>query len=189
MAGRLRARGMEVGVIAEAEVIRKALVAVCADVSDGGPAHFSGSFPHEASSTAHEASPEGTEGASEPVTWPTFVVTPGSTEETAAVMRVAAGHELAVGVRGGGSRLSWGTPPSRCDLVIDMSRMAAVAEHAAGDLVARVQAGARMGDVAEVLARAGQEIALDVPSEATIGGVVASGLPGPRGGRERQPAG
>jgi glycolate oxidase FAD binding subunit len=105
---------------------------------------------------------------------------PASTEEAAAVMRVAAEHELAVVPRGGGSRLRWGIPPSRCDLVIDMSRMAEVVEHASGDLVARVQAGARMGDVAAVLAQAGQEIALDVPAGATIGGVVASGLAGPR---------
>jgi glycolate oxidase FAD binding subunit len=109
-----------------------------------------------------------------------FVALPGSTEEAAAVMRVAAAHELAVVVRGGGSRLSWGTPPSRCDLVIDMSRMSGVVEHAAGDLVARVRAGARMGDVAGVLARAGQEIALDVPDDASVGGVVGSGLAGPR---------
>jgi glycolate oxidase FAD binding subunit len=58
--------------------------------------------------------------------------------------------------------------------------MDAVLEHAAGDLVARLQAGARMGDVAAVLAAAGQEIALDVPAGATAGGVVASGLAGPR---------
>jgi glycolate oxidase FAD binding subunit len=37
-----------------------------------------------------------------------------------------------------------------------------------------------MGDVAAVLARAGQEIALDVPGDASVGGVVASGLAGPR---------
>ena len=49
-----------------------------------------------------------------------------------------------------------------------------------GDLVARVQAGARMGDVAAALARAGQEIALDVPAGASVGGVVGSGLAGPR---------
>jgi glycolate oxidase FAD binding subunit len=131
-------------------VIRKALAAVCGDVRDGDP-------------------PEGT-----------LTAAPASTEEAAAVMRVAAEHDLAVVPRGGGSRLSWGTPPSRCDLVIDMSRMAAVAEHAAGDLVARVQAGARMGDVAAVLAEAGQELALDVPADATVGGIVASGLAGPR---------
>jgi glycolate oxidase FAD binding subunit len=61
-----------------------------------------------------------------------------------------------------------------------MSRMDAVVEHSAGDLVARVQAGARMGDVAAVLAEAGQEIALDVPDAATVGGMVASGLAGAR---------
>jgi glycolate oxidase FAD binding subunit len=160
-------------VITEPEVIRKALAAACGEVSDVGPADFSGSV-------SQEASLEGAENSSEPVTWPTFVVAPGSAEEAAAVMRVAAGHELAVVVRGSGSRLSWGTPATRCDLVIDMSRMSGVIEHAAGDLVARVRAGARMGDVAAVLAQAGQEIALDVPADATVGGVVASGLAGPR---------
>ena len=55
-----------------------------------------------------------------------------------------------------------------------------VIEHAAGDLVARVQAGARMGSWPWRSARAGQEIALDVPAEATVGGVVATGIAGPR---------
>ena len=154
---------------AELAVTRKALAAVCADVREGGPVDFSW---RDAQGIAAQAA----EGPVKPV----LVAEPGSTEETAAVMRVAAEHELAVVVRGGGSRLSWGTPPSRCDLVIDMSRMADVTEHAAGDLVARVQAGARMGDVAAVLAQAGQEIALDVPGDASIGGIVASGLAGPR---------
>ena len=83
---------------------------------------------------------------------PAFVALPASTDEAAAVLRVAAEHELAVVPRGGGSRLGWGAPPSRCDLLVDMSRMDAVLEHAAGDLVARLQAGARMGDVAAALA-------------------------------------
>jgi glycolate oxidase FAD binding subunit len=96
------------------------------------------------------------------------------------VMRVAAEHELAVVVRGGGSRLSWGIPAARCDLVIDVSRMSGVVEHASGDLVARVRAGTRMGDVQAVLAQAGQEIALDVPGDASVGGVIGSGLAGPR---------
>jgi len=111
---------------------------------------------------------------------PAFAASPGSTSEAAAVLRVAAEHELAVVPRGSGSRLGWGVPPSRCDLVVDTLGMDAVVEHAAGDLVARVQAGARMGDVARLLAAAGQEIALDVPAGATVGGVVASGLAGPR---------
>ena len=111
---------------------------------------------------------------------PAFVAVLESAAEAAAVMRVAAAHDLAVVVRGGGSRLDWGMPASRCDMVIDTSLMSRVVEHAAGDLVARVQAGARMADVAAVLAQAGQEIALDVPGDASVGGIVASGLAGPR---------
>ena len=144
---------------AELEVQRKDLLAVCAAVRDG------------AAGDAELAAGRVT---------PAFVAAPASTEEAAALLRVAAGHDLAVLVRGGGSRLGWGVPPSRCDLLIDMAGMSALVEHAAGDLVARVQAGARMGDVAAVLAEAGQEIALDVPAEATIGGVIGSALAGPR---------
>ena len=137
----------------------KALADACADVREG---------------TKADALADG------PGVVPAFVALPGSTEEAAAVLRVAAEHELAVVPRGGGSRLGWGTPPSRCDVLVDMAGMDAVLEHAAGDLVARLQAGARMGDVADLLATAGQEIALDVPAGSTAGGVVASGLAGPR---------
>jgi glycolate oxidase FAD binding subunit len=111
---------------------------------------------------------------------PAFVASPGSTSEAAALLRAAAALDLAVVVRGSGSRLGWGALLTRCDLVVDMLRMGAVVEHAAGDLVAKVQAGARMNHVLGVLAASGQEIALDVPGDATAGGVVASGLCGPR---------
>jgi glycolate oxidase FAD binding subunit len=137
-------------------VIGKALTAACGETREGGMADAIGGIV------------------------PGFVVAPGSTDEAAAVMRAAAEHELAVVVRGAGGRLGWGAPPSRCDLMIDTSRMSSVVEHSSGDLVARVQAGARMGDVAAALERDGQEIALDVPDDATVGGVVASGLAGPR---------
>lgn len=111
---------------------------------------------------------------------PSFVAAPSSTAQASALLRACAQHDLAVVPRGSGSRLGWGAPPARGDVVIDMLRMGAVIEHAAGDLVARVQAGARMADVASELAKAGQEIALDVPGPATIGGVLADALAGPR---------
>ena len=137
------------------DVVRKDLLAVGGEVREAGSADADGLVP-------------------------SFVALPGATDEAAAVMRVAAEHELAVVPRGTGSRLAWGTPASRCDLVIDMSRMAGIVDHAAGDLVARVQAGALMSDVQATLAQAGQEIALDVPGDASVGGVVGSGLAGPR---------
>jgi glycolate oxidase FAD binding subunit len=55
-----------------------------------------------------------------------------------------------------------------------------IIEHAAGDLVARVQAGALLGQVASVLASRGQQLALDAPADATVGGVIATGTAGPR---------
>ena len=138
------------------DLVVKALAAACGETREGAEADVIGGIV------------------------PAFVVAPGSTDEAAAVMVAAVEHDLAVVARGAGGRLGWGVPPSRCDLMIDMSRMAAVVEHSSGDLVARVQAGARMGDVEAALGRDGQELALDVPDEATVGGVVASGLAGPR---------
>ncbi len=111
---------------------------------------------------------------------PAFVASPASTEEASALLRAAAEHGLTVVPRGAGTGLGWGAPPAACDLVVDLRRMDQVIEHAAGDLVARVQAGATMGYLASVLASAGQQLAVDAPADATVGGVVATGTAGPR---------
>ena len=111
---------------------------------------------------------------------PSFVAFPASTDEASALLRVAAAHDLSVVPRGAGTGLGWGLPPVSCDLVIDLQAMDQVIEHAAGDLVARVQAGATMGNLASVLASAGQQLALDAPADATVGGLVATGTAGPR---------
>jgi len=111
---------------------------------------------------------------------PAFVASPASTSEAAALMRAAFAHGLAVVPRGAGTGFGWGLPGSRCDLVVDMQAMDQVLEHAAGDLVARVQAGVTLGQLCPVLGLAGQQLALDAPSEATVGGVVATGTAGPR---------
>jgi glycolate oxidase FAD binding subunit len=111
---------------------------------------------------------------------PSFIASPESTDEASQLLRVADAHNLTVVPRGAGTGLGWGAPPSRCDLIIDLQAMDRVIEHAAGDLVARVQAGATIGHLASVLAAAGQQLALDAPADATVGGVVATGTAGPR---------
>jgi glycolate oxidase FAD binding subunit len=111
---------------------------------------------------------------------PAFVASPASTSEAAALLRAAFAHGLAVVPRGAGTGFGWGLPGSRCDLVVDMQAMDQVLEHAAGDLVARVQAGVTLGQLGSVLGLAGQQLALDAPPEATVGGVVATGTAGPR---------
>jgi glycolate dehydrogenase FAD-binding subunit len=120
---------------------------------------------------------------------PRYAASPASVAEASAVLRAAAAHDLAVVARGGGSRLDWGAPPQRCDLVVDMLLMDRVLEHAAGDLVARVQAGVGVQRLGGLLAGAGQQLALDgapagnghpAESPSTIGGTLATGMAGPR---------
>src|SRR5260370_23765941 len=106
---------------------------------------------------------------------PSFVAAPASTEEASALLRAAAAHDLAVVPRGAGTGLGWGLPPDRCDLVIDMRSMDQVIEHAAGDLVAQVQAGATIGHPASVLAQARQQLAPESPAGAHDGRGVATG--------------
>jgi glycolate oxidase FAD binding subunit len=118
---------------------------------------------------------------------PAFVAAPASTQEAADLLRAAAAAGLAVVPRGAGTGFGWGSPPSRCDLVVDLRAMDQVIEHEAGDLVVRVQAGMTIGQLASALVSAGQELALDVPANATVGGVVATGTTGPRRLRHGSP--
>ena len=111
-----------------------------------------------------------------PASW---VALPGTTEQTAAVMRVAAHHELAVVVRGSGTKLTWGARPERVDLVLDTSRMDKVVEHAAGDLIVVVGAGRRLDDLQADLAGSGQRLGVDPARRGTVGGLVATAATGP----------
>jgi glycolate oxidase FAD binding subunit len=129
---------------------------------------------------------------------PSWVASPGSVDEISAVLRAADGLNLAVVPRGTGTKLAWGLPPRRCDLVVDMLAMNQVLEHEAGDLVVRVQAGVQLSELARVLGAAGQQLSLDPPELSphqpgggngagahggglgTVGGVLATGLAGPR---------
>jgi glycolate oxidase FAD binding subunit len=129
---------------------------------------------------------------------PAAVAAPASVAEASRLLRAASDKGLAVLPRGAGTKLGWGTPPDRLDLVVDTTRLDQVIEHAAGDLVVRVQAGIGMAALAAVLAKAGQQLALDPVGGAggaggadgpegaaggtggTVGGVIATGAAGPR---------
>ena len=134
---------------------------------------------------------------------PRYAASPASVAEASAVMRVAAEQDLTVVARGSGSRLDWGAPPRSCDLVVDTLRLDQLVEHAAGDLVARVQAGVGLRQLGGVLAAARQQLAIDVApgangqepagtataggtlatgtaGTATVGGMLATGTAGPR---------
>src|SRR5580704_16356280 len=119
---------------------------------------------------------------------PRFVAAPSSTEEAAALLRAAADLGLTVVPRGSGTHLDWGAPPTSCDLIVDTRRLNRIIEHAAGDLVVSVQAGVSLAELAKVLAKADQRLALDPLSSGTVGGLIATGAAGPlryRYGRPR----
>jgi glycolate oxidase FAD binding subunit len=120
---------------------------------------------------------------------PRFAAAPATVAEASELLRAAAAHDLAVVPRGGGSKLGWGAPPRRVDLIVDTSGLDRVVEHAAGDLVVRVQAGVSLARLGEVLAGAGQQLALDPPpallavtgTAAASGAGVAAGSQAPSG--------
>jgi glycolate oxidase FAD binding subunit len=111
---------------------------------------------------------------------PAMVAAPRTVAEAGEVMRVAAERGLAVVPRGNETRLDWGLPPARCDLLVDTTGLDRVVEHAAGDLVVKVEAGLTMDRLAEALAGHGQRLALDVPLPgSTVGGTLAAAAAGP----------
>ncbi|WP_049573543.1 FAD-binding oxidoreductase [Nonomuraea sp. SBT364] len=112
---------------------------------------------------------------------PRHVALPESVEEVAEVLRACARDDLAVVPVGGGTKLHWGPPPERFDVLLDLCCLNQVVEHAAGDLVVRAQAGVTMDALARTLAAEGQELALDAPFPGgTVGGTLATAVAGPR---------
>jgi glycolate oxidase FAD binding subunit len=105
---------------------------------------------------------------------PRYVAAPATEAQASALLKAAAGLGLAVLPRGGGTRLAWGAAPARCDLVVETRQLDAVLEHAAGDLVVRAQAGVPLTALAQVLAKAGQRLAVDPPA---AGGTPPGGTP------------
>jgi glycolate oxidase FAD binding subunit len=107
---------------------------------------------------------------------PKLVVAPGTETELAEVLRLSNEAGLAVIPRGGGTKLGWGNPPARADLILSTARLNEIIEHAWADLTVTVGAGCTIQKLEEMLAQHGQRLALDPlwPEKATIGGVLST---------------
>jgi FAD/FMN-containing dehydrogenase len=81
-----------------------------------------------------------------------------------------------------GARTLFDRMPARPEpgAFVAMEQMRAVVEHDAANLTVTAQAGLTLGELANLLAGSGQFLPLDAPDDATLGGIVASALPGPR---------
>jgi glycolate oxidase FAD binding subunit len=112
---------------------------------------------------------------------PSFVVEPGSVEETSELMKLAGREGLVVSPRGGGTKMHLGDPPASLDLIVSTARMNELIEYVPGDQVVRVQAGVKLEDLQGHLSGSNQMLAIDPPEGgATIGGIVAANASGPR---------
>jgi glycolate oxidase FAD binding subunit len=113
---------------------------------------------------------------------PRLVVEPESQEELAAALGWADHEGLKVLVRGGGTQLQLGLPPTGGDLLLSTRRLTGVVEHAPADQTATVLAGTPLREVQSRLGSAGQWLALDpaLGADATVGGLIATNASGSR---------
>ncbi len=110
------------------------------------------------------------------------IARPGSPQDVADLLRDATANNLPVVPVGGGTSLTTGHVVDHEFLGIDLRGLSGVREYAPADLTASFQAGTSLDEVRNVLGEHGQELPVDMPrsSEATIGGLVATGFSGPR---------
>jgi len=113
---------------------------------------------------------------------PALVCSPATAEQIAAALRVCAEVEAAVIPWGGGTAMPIGNRPRAVDIVIETSRLDRAIEHDDANLTATVQSGITLMALQEILARQKQFLPFDppFPARATIGGIVAANLNGPR---------
>ena len=114
---------------------------------------------------------------------PKWVVEPTDEAELARALAAAGADGLAVVPRGGGTKLEWGSPPERIDLVFSTLGLNRIPEHAAGDMTVTVQAGCTAATLQQHVARRGQRLALDPlwHDRATVGARSRSLRPGGAG--------
>lgn len=107
---------------------------------------------------------------------PKVIVAPANEMELAEVLRRSNEAGIAVIPRGGGTKLGWGNPPTRAELILSTTRLNEITEHAWADLTVSVDAGCTIQKLQETLSQHGQRLALDPlwPDKATVGGVLSA---------------
>jgi glycolate oxidase FAD binding subunit len=107
---------------------------------------------------------------------PQLVIVPGSEADVSEALRLISKAGLSIIARGGGTKICWGNPPARADVVLSTARLNEITEHAWADLTVSVGAGCTIQTLQETLAQHGQRLALDPlwPAKATVGGVLST---------------
>jgi len=112
---------------------------------------------------------------------PSAVVSPADAAQIAEIVRFAAAEKLAIVPTGGCTKLGIGSPPSRYDIALDLSRLNHLLAYDPKDLTLGVEPGMRMADLLDALGEQKQFLPLAVPfaERATVGGIVATNSSSP----------
>ena len=82
---------------------------------------------------------------------PRIVAEPTTRQALSEILQWACTEQLAVSVRGGGTKLTWGRRPGPIDVALSTARLNKVVEHRHGDLTATIEAGATLTQVNDTL--------------------------------------
>lgn len=113
---------------------------------------------------------------------PAVVITPGSEEEVAEIMKICSAHKLSITPYGGGTKIATGNTPGRLDVVLSTSRLNKFIEHNADDLIATAQAGITLKEFQNNLNTKNQQLAVHPPhlnTGCTLGGIINTNDFGP----------
>ena len=112
----------------------------------------------------------------------TETVEPSDEPAVARVLRDARAAKTPVYPVGGGTNLGFGLRPTRPGIGLSTARLNHVVDYPHDDLTITVEAGLTMAELTKRLAAQRQWLPIDVPQpgRATVGGVVATNLCGPR---------
>ncbi|MCH8924222.1 MAG: FAD-binding oxidoreductase, partial [Planctomycetes bacterium] len=108
--------------------------------------------------------------------------TPDDIDELVDVVRNCCASKNPVYPIGGAMSLDYGRTPQRPGVGLSLSRLNRIIDYPARDMTITVEPGITIAELRKTLAGERQELPVDVPQagEATIGGVVATALAGPR---------
>jgi len=109
-------------------------------------------------------------------------LTPTQPEELAGVLAEANARGQTISITGAGTKRAYGGPAAEADVALSTVGLKALLQYEPHDLTVSVQAGMPWAELEGTLAANRQAIPLDPPfaATATVGGVVAAGLSGPR---------
>ncbi|MEO0398396.1 MAG: FAD-binding oxidoreductase [Pseudomonadota bacterium] len=111
---------------------------------------------------------------------PAIVVTPGSAEDVAAVLKACAQQNLAVTPQGGNTGLVGGQTPTNGEVLLSLKRMNKIRDVAPLDNVMVVEAGVTLAAAQDAAAEADRLFPLSIGSEGScqIGGIISTNAGG-----------